>query len=36
MMKFFGLLLWIGIVKYPFILNYWNKADKYTNIVAPK
>jgi hypothetical protein len=36
MMKFFGLLLWMGIVKYPSISDYWIKADRYANIVAPK
>lgn len=36
MMKFIGLLLWMGIVKYPSISDYWSKADRYANIVAPK
>lgn len=36
MIKFIGLLLWMGIVKYPCVSDYWSKADRYANTVAPK
>jgi len=36
MTKFIGLLLWMGVVKYPNIADYWSKAERYENSVAPK
>jgi len=36
MTKFIGLLLWMGVLNYPNIANYWSKAEKYENSVAPK
>lgn len=36
MIQFIGLLLWMGIVKLPSISDYWSKAHRYANIVAPK
>lgn len=31
MTKFIGLLLWMGVVKYPNISDYWSKAERYEN-----
>jgi len=36
MTKFIGLLLWMGVVKYLNIADYWSKAERYENSVAPK
>jgi len=36
MTKFIGLLLWMGVVKYPTIEDYWSKAERYENNVASK
>ncbi|XP_025205105.1 piggyBac transposable element-derived protein 4-like [Melanaphis sacchari] len=36
MTKFIGLLLWMGVVKYPTISDYWSKAERYENNVASK
>jgi len=36
MTKFIGLLLWMGVVKYPNNADYWSKAERYEKSVAPK
>ncbi|XP_050056244.1 piggyBac transposable element-derived protein 5-like [Aphis gossypii] len=36
MEKFMGLLMWMGLVKMTSIADYWSKAERYKNGVAPK
>ncbi|KAK9674605.1 Transposase IS4, partial [Popillia japonica] len=36
MKQFIGLLLYIGLVKYPMIERYWSKKPTYKNAVAPR
>ncbi|KAF5281757.1 hypothetical protein FQR65_LT14552 [Abscondita terminalis] len=33
--KFFGLLLWMGLVRHPTIESYWSRNSKYKNDIAP-
>lgn len=35
LLKFFGLLLWMGLVRLPKIRDYWSKNPFFTNRVAP-
>lgn len=34
MKRFFGILLWMGLVRYPNLQNYWSRRDIYSNKVC--